>query len=194
MRVPCLPAVVGYVGRSTNNGSRVTNNEIMSTENKLIESEIKNLFVKKKMTLAVAESCTGGLIGHRITDVPGSSKYFEMSLVSYSNEVKNKVLGVPIDVIREFGAVSSQVATAMAKRAKKIASVNVGLGITGVAGPDGGTKEKPVGLVYIAVVTDDKIICKEYQFDGQREEIKSQTSQKALEMLKECLTETINNK
>ena len=166
----------------------------MTTDNKLIELEIKNLFVKKKLTLALAESCTGGLVGHRITNVPGSSKYFQMSLVSYSDEVKNKVLGVPIDIIREFGAVSSQVATAMAKRAKKMALVNVGLGITGVAGPDGGTKEKPVGLVYIAVVTDDKIICKKYQFDGQRQEIKDQTAQRALEILKECLTETTNDK
>ena len=160
----------------------------MSTENKPIESEIKDLFVKKKMTLAIAESCTGGLAGHRITNVPGSSKFFEMSLVSYSDEVKNKVLGVPIDVIREFGSVSSQVATAMAKRAKKMALTNVGLGITGIAGPDGGTREKPVGLVYIAIVTDDKIICKEYQFDGERREIKDQIVQKALELLREIFT------
>jgi nicotinamide-nucleotide amidase len=160
----------------------------MTTENKPIESEIKDLFVKRKFTLAITESCTGGLVGHRITNVPGSSKYFEMSLVAYSDEVKNKVLGVPIDVIREFGAVSSQVATAMAKRAKKMALTNVGLGITGIAGPDGGTKEKPVGLVYIAIVTDDKIICKEYQFDGQRQEIKDKTAQKALELLREVIT------
>ncbi|MDD5773777.1 MAG: CinA family protein [bacterium] len=160
----------------------------MTTENKPVESEIKDIFIKKKMTLAVAESCTGGLAGHRITNVPGSSKFFEMSLVSYSDEVKNKVLGVPIDVIREFGAVSSQVATAMAKRAKKMALTNVGLGITGIAGPDGGTKEKPVGLVYIAIVTDDKIICKEYQFDGERQEIKEKIVQKALELLREIFT------
>lgn len=158
---------------------------IMTTENKLIESEIKDLFVKKKLTLALAESCTGGLAGHRITNVPGSSRYFEMSLVAYSDEVKNKVLGVPVDIIREFGAVSSQVATAMAKRAKKLAQADVGLGLTGISGPDGGTKEKPVGLVYIAIVTDDKIICKENRFDGQRLEIKTQAAQKALELLRD---------
>ncbi|MEW6087224.1 MAG: CinA family protein [bacterium] len=159
----------------------------MSTENKLIESEIKELFVKKRLTLAVAESCTGGLVGHRITNVPGSSKYFQMSLVSYSDEVKNKVLGVPVDILREFGAVSSQTATAMAKRAKKMAVTNVGLGITGIAGPDGGTKEKPAGLVYIAVVTDDKIVCKEYHFDGQRQDVKNQAAQKSMELLHEIL-------
>ncbi|MFH1287600.1 MAG: CinA family protein [bacterium] len=161
----------------------------MSTENNLVESELKELFVKQKLTLAVAESCAGGLVGHRITNIPGSSKYFEMSLVAYSDEVKNKVLGVPIDVLREFGAVSSHVATAMAKRAKKLAQADVGLGITGIAGPDGGTKEKPVGLVYIAIVMDNKIVCKEYRFDGQRQDIKNQTAQKALELLREILLE-----
>lgn len=154
-----------------------------------IESELKDLFVKKKLTLTVAESCTGGLVGHRITNIPGSSKYFQMSVVAYSDEVKNKVLGVPIDVLREFGAVSSQTATAMAKRVKKLAQTDVGLGITGIAGPDGGTKEKPVGLVYIAVVTDDKIVCRECRFDGQRHDIKNQTAQKALELLCEFLSQ-----
>lgn len=154
-----------------------------------IESEIKDLFVKKKLTLAIAESCTGGLVGNKITNVPGSSKYFQMSIVAYSDEVKNKVLGVPIDVLREFGAVSSQTATAMAKRAKKLAQTDVGLGITGIAGPDGGTKERPVGLVYIAIVTDDKVVCRECRFDGQRQDIKNQTAQKVLELLCDFLSQ-----
>lgn len=109
------------------------------------------------MHLATAESCTGGLVAKRITDIPGSSAVFEMGVVTYSNEKKTQLLGVPEELLREYGAVSEQTARAMAQGVRRLAGSDFGIGITGIAGPDGGTEEKPVGLVYIAL--DDGTSC-----------------------------------
>ena len=120
-----------------------------------LENVVVKELARQKMTLATAESCTGGLLAKRITDVPGSSEVFEMGAVTYSNRIKTQLLGVPEEMLREYGAVSEQVARAMAEGVQKCAGSTLGIGITGIAGPGGGTPEKPVGLVYLAM-TDGK--------------------------------------
>jgi nicotinamide-nucleotide amidase len=138
-------------------------------------------------TLAVAESCTGGLIAQRLTHVPGSSKYFIEGAVTYSNESKTRLLGVDKELIREFGAVSQQVARDMARGIRHHAKTDFGLAVTGIAGPGGGTKEKPVGLVYIALADDAHTEHKRLMIPGDRELIRWRASQAALDMLRRRL-------
>ena len=141
-----------------------------------------------KKTLAIAESCTGGLLANRLTNIAGSSKFLKLALIAYSNEAKTKILKVPHATLRKYGAVSTQTAVAMAKGAQKILKTDFGIGITGIAGPTGGTKKKPVGLVYIAVCTNIETLCLEYQFRGTRISIKSQAATQALRLLQEFLS------
>lgn len=143
---------------------------------------------KQRLTIATAESCTGGLIAHTLTNVSGSSNYFDRGIVSYSNEAKMEVLGVPEDLLKKYGAVSEQVAKAMAEWVRTKSKVDVGLATTGVAGPTGGTKEKPVGLVYIAISTSKGTIVKSFQFSGDRLQNKESTCNAALQMLLDYLT------
>jgi len=138
-------------------------------------------------TLAVAESCTGGLIAQRLTSVPGSSKYFIEGCVTYSNESKVRLLGVDKKLIKEFGAVSQQVARDMARGVRHIAKTDFGLAVTGIAGPDGGTEEKPVGLVYIALADDAHTEHKKLMIPGDRELVRWRTSQAALDLLRRRL-------
>ncbi len=152
-----------------------------------LEEIAGNLLLKRKMTLSIAESCTGGLLSSRITDTPGSSKYFRMGLVTYSNASKNKFLGIPLKTIREYGAVSKNIATLMAKNMRSLTKTDVGIGITGIAGPTGATKKKPVGLVYIALSSKRKTICKEFRFLGQRDIVKHKTTQMALDIIRKYL-------
>ena len=162
----------------------------------MIEDKIRKLLLKRKMTLAVAESCTGGLISSRITDSSGSSDYFLMGIVAYSNKAKEDILGVSAGLLRKHGAVSEQVALEMAKGARRLANADIGIGVTGIAGPParetlacrragpgGGTKKKPIGLVYVALATNKKRIVKEFRFKGRRQKIKWQASEAALNML-----------
>ena len=149
-----------------------------------IEAEVGKILRKRKMTMAVAESCTGGLISSRITDSSGSSDYFIMGIVAYSNQIKEKILGVSHGVLQKHGAVSEQVALEMAKGARLLADTDIGIGVTGITGPTGGTKSKPVGLVYVALVTSGKKFVKEFKFKGSREEIKFQASQVALDLVR----------
>lgn len=144
---------------------------------------VGQLLRKKKKTLAVAESCTGGLISNRITDVSGCSGCFIMGLVAYSNGIKENILGVSDKSIQKYGAVSKQVALEMAKGVRLLAATDIGISVTGIAGPTGGTKSKPVGLVYIALVMGRKQIVKEFRFKGSRKEIKFQASEAALELI-----------
>jgi len=152
-----------------------------------LEEIAGNLLLKRKMTLSIAESCTGGLLSSRITDTPGSSKYFRMGLVTYSNASKNKFLGIPLKTIREYGAVSKNIATLMVKNMRSLTKTDVGIGITGIAGPTGATKKKPVGLVYIALSSKRKTICKEFRFLGQRDIVKHKTTQMALDIIRKYL-------
>ena len=146
-----------------------------------------DLLIKNNKTIAIAESCTGGLLSNRLTDIPGSSNYLMYSIIAYSNKSKTQLLGVPEEIIKKYGAVSRQTAKLMAKNVKELANVDIGLSITGIAGPSGETKQKPVGLVYIAVATKNKIICKEFHFSGERKLIKFRSSQAALDMLRRYL-------
>lgn len=140
-----------------------------------------------RATLATAESCTGGLVAHRITNVAGSSAFFLGGLIAYSNEVKERLLGVPAPVLAAHGAVSDPVALAMAQGARARLGSDWGLGITGIAGPGGGTPQKPVGLVYVAVAGPGGHAVTENRFRGSREEIKAQTAERALALLWEQL-------
>lgn len=148
------------------------------------EASVGKILRKKNKTLAVAESCTGGLISDRLTDISGSSGYFLGGIVAYSNKIKQDLLGVSPKSLQKYGAVSSQVAIQMAKGIRLLADSNMGLGITGIAGPGGGTKSKPVGLVYIALVNDRKRIVKRFLFKGSRKKIKSLAADAALGLIK----------
>lgn len=160
---------------------------IFSQEGEELEEVVGYLLRGDKKTLAVAESCTGGLMGHRITNVPGSSDYFIQGVIAYSNEAKKGLLDVPSDLIEKHGAVSYQVAQAMAQEVRKKAQADLGVGITGIAGPTGGTPEKPVGLVYVALAWDKGCEVTKNLFLGKREAIKFQSSQKALDMIRRHL-------
>ena len=139
------------------------------------------------LTLAVAESCTGGLIAHRLTQVPGSSSYIDRSLVCYSNLAKQELLGVPKHLFRRFGAVSSLVARAMARGVRRISKTSLGLSITGIAGPGGGSKQKPVGLVFIGLDGPGGTRVRQFHFQGDRQSIKMRASQAALDILRQYL-------
>ncbi|NIM02955.1 competence/damage-inducible protein A [bacterium] len=154
-----------------------------------LESVVGGLLLSKRLTLAVAESCTGGLIGDRITDVAGSSVYFKEGIVAYSNEAKVRVLGVKEDTVNEFGAVSRESALEMANGIQRISETDIGLATTGIAGPTGGTAKKPVGLVYVALVWPKMglEICKEFHFSGKRREIKESTVINGLDILRKAL-------
>lgn len=161
---------------------------IYGTDNETLEEIAGKLLLKKKRTVAVAESCTGGLISSLLTNIPGSSGYFREGLIAYSNEVKIRDLGIPLENIKKYGAVSPQVAAKMANGIRKKASADIGIGVTGIAGPGGGTKTKPVGLVYIALASKNRIICEQFNFAGSRLEIKSQAARSALDLLRKNIT------
>ena len=149
-----------------------------------LEAAVANILTKKKLTIAVAESCTGGLVSHRLTNVSGSSKYFRTGVIAYSNESKENILGASPKTIARYGAVSKKVALEMAEGIRYLACVDIGLSVTGIAGPTGGTMKKPVGLVYVALATARKRLVREFRFKGSRAEIKFQASQAALDLVR----------
>jgi nicotinamide-nucleotide amidase len=153
-----------------------------------MEEVVGRELIKRRLMLAVAESCTGGLIGHRLTQVAGSSAYVDRGAVCYSNRAKTEMLGVSAKLIARHGAVSKEVAAAMARGIRECANVSVGLSVTGIAGPGGGTEAKPIGLVYIGL--DDgtgQPIAREFRFHGDRNVIKQRSSQAALDLLRRWL-------
>jgi nicotinamide-nucleotide amidase len=149
--------------------------------------ELPAVLGERGLSLAVAESCTGGLLAARLTEVPGSSAFFERGFVTYSNRSKVELLGVPADLIKAQGAVSEAVAAAMAAGARRSAGADIGVGITGVAGPDGGTPEKPVGVVFVALDGAAGTRVRQALFPGDRERIRHQATQSTLEMLRRGL-------
>jgi len=157
---------------------------VFGCDEETLEGSVVARLIRKGMTLAIAESCTGGLLSSRITDVPGSSKCLLSGFVMYSNKSKGELLGVRRGAIKEFGAVSEPVARQMAEGISKKTKSDVGIGITGIAGPSGGTPSKPVGLVYIAMTGSRKTVVKKYAFRGSRTEIKFQATQAALDMIR----------
>lgn len=148
-----------------------------------LEESLGHALRGKKLSIAVAESCTGGLISHRITNIPGSSDYFDRGVIVYSNASKTQLLGVPKLIIESFGAVSYETAKAMAEGVKKVSGSDLGLAVTGIAGPGGATPNKPVGLVYIGLASNKPTVVKEFRFTGLRSDIKEQTSEEALKMV-----------
>lgn len=168
---------------------RFGNHIYSKKDNVTLEEAIVKLLKEKEYTIATAESCTGGMLSNRIIQVPGVSSVYQQGYITYTDKSKKQLLGVKEKVLKEHGAVSKQVAKAMAKGACKRAKTNIALSITGIAGPDGGTKKKPVGLVYIACCINGVLRAKEYQFSGNRNKIRESSTANALVFLRECLLE-----
>jgi nicotinamide-nucleotide amidase len=152
-----------------------------------LESAVGRLLLERGLTVAVAESCTGGLVAHRLTNVPGSSRYVDRGVVVYSNRAKEEMLGVPAALLKSHGAVSAPVAEAMAAGVCRLSGSPCGIAVTGIAGPDGGTPAKPVGSVFIAAAVPSGVEVKRCHFSGGREAIKWQSAQAALDLLRRRL-------
>ena len=150
-------------------------------------NQIHKTLLKKRLSLAVAESCSGGILSSLLTSLPGSSKYFTLGIVAYSNKAKISLLKIHPRLIKQKGAVSKEVALLMAKNVRKIAAAGFGLGITGIAGPEGGTPAKPVGTVFIAAAGAKGALCKRLKLRGRRSSIRNQSALKSLQLLKRIL-------
>ncbi len=155
-----------------------------------IEEKIAKLLIQQKKDLALAESCSGGLLANRLTNIPGSSRFFKSGIIAYSNEIKTKLLKVPVSLLKKYGAVSHETACAMAEGVRIQLQTDFGVSITGIAGPDGGTAQKPVGLTYIAVSSKEKVECLECHFKGDRLKVKQQATTEALKLLLTFLSST----
>ncbi|SFG48584.1 nicotinamide-nucleotide amidase [Desulfotomaculum arcticum] len=156
-------------------------------DGEVLEDMVGKLLLAKGMTVTLAESCTGGLVMKRLSDIPGSSEYFLGGIVSYSNEIKIDLLGVAKEIIAEFGAVSEQTARSMASGIKKLTDSSIGVGITGIAGPGGGTPQKPVGLVYIALAAANQVRCEKFNFTGDRNRVRLEAADAALNMIRQYM-------
>jgi nicotinamide-nucleotide amidase len=163
-------------------------NSIVSNDGRSLEELVVNLLTERRQTLAVAESCTGGYLAHRITNVPGASAVFLRGYITYANAAKSEMLGVNASLIEAHGAVSEEVAKEMAQGARREASANFALATTGIAGPDGATPGKPVGTVFIALAKEQtETQARRFQFPEDRPTFKDLTAQAALEMLRQSL-------
>ncbi|MHB9037728.1 MAG: competence/damage-inducible protein A [Armatimonadota bacterium] len=158
--------------------------KVFGRDGQTLEQVVVETLIQRGLTLGLAESCTGGLIANRITDIPGCSATFMVGVVTYSNEAKMDILGVEEQLLIDYGAVSEQVARAMAEGARDRLGVDVAVSVTGIAGPTGGSPEKPVGLVYMAFSSDMETVAQRHQFAGSRIDIKLRASQEALNMLR----------
>jgi len=161
---------------------------VYTTEDETLAEVISRIIKEKKLTVSIAESCSGGSISSILTDISGSSEYFDCGVVSYSNQAKIDILGVPEETIMKYGAVSSQVAVAMAEGVRTVADTDIGLSTTGIFGPTGATPKKPIGLVYIGYSDKKGSDCKRYQFGKDRNRNKMKTIQEALNILREKIT------
>ncbi len=203
-RLAFLPSPTGVRMRITVHGSDDTSVEkllseveqrirvrvqkyIYGTNLEELEETVGNLLIAKKLTIAVSESCTGGLVADRITDVSGSSNYFQQGLVTYSNPSKVDILGVPSLLLEQHGAVSREVAEAMASSIRRVARTDIGLSTTGIAGPTGATSTKPIGLVWIGYSDAESTFATRFQFGGDRRRVKERAAQAALELLRRKL-------
>ncbi|WP_196138049.1 CinA family protein [Aliikangiella sp. G2MR2-5] len=146
-------------------------------------SQLSVRLLFKQLRVVTVESCTGGWIGKALTDQAGSSNWFAGGLITYSNESKTRLAGVPAELIDQHGAVSLEVVEAMARGAHQHFDKVITVAVSGIAGPDGGSREKPVGTVCIATCVNDKVIAKQYLFEGNRNQVREQTVEKALEMV-----------
>ena len=153
------------------------------------EIRLGRLLIENGLWLAVAESCTGGMLGHLITNVPGSSSYFKGGVIAYANEIKMGILGVTTETLDSYGAVSEQTVLEMAKGVRDVFRADIGISVSGIAGPDGGTEEKPVGTVWIGLSTSGYDLAESCSFSGDRERIKQQAAQSAIEIAIRYLSE-----
>ncbi len=166
---------------------------VYATEDSVtLEQSVADLLVGNRLTIGCAESCTGGLLSGRIINVPGVSEVYKCGMITYSNKAKRKLLGVKKGTLQKYGAVSSKVAEEMVKGLANLAKVDVALSVTGIAGPDGGTEEKPVGTVFIACFVKGKTVVKEYHFSGNRQIIRNATVTAALVLARECIQEYLS--
>lgn len=175
------------VARAVEEACAVVGDDVYSTDGRNLDAVVGHLLLGRGLHVAVAESCTGGLLSSRLTDIPGSSAYLDMSVVTYANEAKTRLLGVPSSLLVQHGAVSEPVARAMAEGIRERAGADIGVGVTGIAGPSGGTPEKPVGLVFVAVSDAAGTIVRPFRFFGERERIKFQATQGALDLVRRRL-------
>jgi nicotinamide-nucleotide amidase len=152
-----------------------------------LEQVVGRLLLARRLTLSVAESCTGGLLGHRLTNIAGSSAYFDRGVVVYSNRAKQELLGVPEEILKTHGAVSAPCAEAMARGICERSGSACGLAVTGIAGPDGGTPQKPVGTVFFGVAVAGQVASRRFRFAGDRVSVKWQSAQTALDLLRRSL-------
>ncbi|MCD6363451.1 MAG: competence/damage-inducible protein A [Synergistetes bacterium] len=178
-----------YVSRAADLIREAFGEFLYGEDGKSLEEVVAELCWRAGTTISIAESCSGGLLGHRLTNVPGSSKYFKCGVVSYSNLSKAKLLGVPMKLIEQKGAVSAEVAEKMAEGVRTLGDSDIGIGITGIAGPTGGRPGKPVGTVYIALASEANTHIERNQFSGTREVIKYRTTQRALDLIRRFLLE-----
>ena len=156
-----------------------------------VEVRIGKLLKTGNLTLGLAESCTAGLVGHRITEIPGSSEYFQGGIISYAYDIKERVLGVKHDTLYNHGAVSAETALEMARGARRVLGTDIGLSVTGIAGPTGATPDKPVGLVYIALSARETELWERHVWDSDRSGNKALSAEAALEFLRRYLEETL---
>ena len=181
------PGAVETLARVEREVAGVLVEDCYGRDDETLERVVGRLLIERGLTLSVAESCTSGLLGHRLTDVSGSSAYFERGVLVYSNQAKQDLLGVPEAILRAHGAVSAPCAEAMASGVCARSGNPVGLAITGIAGPDGGTPGKPVGTVFIGVAVAGDVRAQRFQFAGDRSSVKWQSTQMALDLLRRRL-------
>ena len=174
---------------SVNQLTKVLGNYIYGNDEETIEKVVGKLIKTKKLTVAVAESCTGGMLGEMITRIPGSSEYFQGGVISYSAKVKEDLLKVPPEVIKKYGEVSKEVAQLMAEGVRRYCHSDIGISITGIAGPGGATEKKKVGLVYMALADGKKSISQKHQLFGNRQLVRLRSTRRALNMLRMYLME-----
>lgn len=167
------------------------NKFLYAYDNETIEQVVAKQLLKSSKTIAVAESCTGGLVGSKLTNVPGISEVFKYGVISYSNEAKQKLLGVKSSTLKKYGAVSRQTAEEMAIGIKNLSNSDIGVSITGIAGPEGGTAQKPVGLVYIGYADSNRTCAKRCIFNGSRLEIRERSANTALHLVRTLLNSEV---
>lgn len=186
-RAPSREQAEAAVDAASDQVGEVLGLDAFSRDGRTLEEVVGALLVERRLRIAVAESCTGGLLASRLTDVPGSSRYVECGVVAYANAQKTALLGVPDALIREHGAVSEAVAVAMAEGIRARAQTEIGVGVTGIAGPGGGSPDKPVGTVAVAAAVPQTTRARLFRFVGDRELIKFQASQAALDLVRRTL-------
>ena len=169
---------------SSNQLTKILGNYVYGTDQQSLEEVMGNLLKAKNIKVAVAESCTGGMLGEMITNIPGSSEYFQGGVISYNAKIKEELLKVPQEIIKKYGEVSEQVARLMAEGVRKCCYSDIGISITGIAGPGGATEKKQVGLVYMALANGKEILIQKHQLFGNRQQIRLRASRRALNLLR----------